>query len=124
MVNAYAKAYVDVCLELRTDPARASSEFFDARTRQLRADLEKAQTRLSDFQRGHGITVSDEKLDVENARLSELSTQLTAIQAVRAESQSRQNQALDAAATSPDVMLNPMIQQLQAEVARSEAKVQ
>jgi chain length determinant protein EpsF len=123
VVNAYAKAYVDVCLELRTDPARASTEFFDARTRQLRTDLEKAQTRLSDFQRGHGITVSDEKLDVENARLSELSTQLTAIQAVRAESQSRQHQALDAAATSPDVMLNPMIQQLQAEVARSEAKV-
>jgi len=123
VVNAYAKAYVEVCLEMRTDPARASTEFFDARTRQLRTDLEKAQTRLSDFQRGHGITVSDEKLDVENARLSELSTQLTAIQAVRAESQSRQTQALDAAATSPDVMLNPMIQQLQAEVAKSEAKV-
>jgi chain length determinant protein EpsF len=123
VVNAYAKAYVDVCLELRTDPARASSEFFDARTRQLRTDLEKAQTRLSDFQRGHGITVSDERLDVENARLSELSTQMTTIQALRAESQSRQNQAHDAAATSPDVMLNPMIQQLQGEVARSEAKV-
>jgi chain length determinant protein EpsF len=123
VVNAYAKAYVDVCLELRTDPARASSEFFDARTRQLRADLEKAQTRLSDFQRGHGITVSDERLDVENARLSELSSQLTVIQALRAESQSRQSQALGEAATSPDVMLNPTIQQLQTEISRSEAKV-
>jgi chain length determinant protein EpsF len=123
VVNAYAKAYVDVSLELRTDPARASSAFFDARTRQLRADLEKAQSRLSEFQRAHGITVTDERLDVENARLNELSTQLTAIQALRAESQSRESQALGAAETSPDVMQNPVIQQLRTDIARSEAKV-
>lgn len=123
VVNAFAKAYVDVSLELRTDPARASSVFFDARTRQLRSDLEKAQTRLSEFQRAHGITVTDERLDVENARLNELSSQLTAVQAVQAESQSRENQARGNAATSPDVMQNPVIQQLRTDIARSEAKV-
>jgi chain length determinant protein EpsF len=123
VVNAFAKAYVDVSLELRTDPARASSVFFDARTRQLRADLERAQTRLSEFQRAHGITVTDERLDVENARLNELSSQLTAVQAVRAESQSRENQARGDAASSPDVMQNPVILQLRTDIARSEAKV-
>jgi chain length determinant protein EpsF len=123
VVNAFAKAYVDVCLELRTDPARVSSGFFEARTRQLRDDVEKAQMRLSEFQRGHGISVTDERLDVENARLNELSTQLTTIQALRAESQSRQNQALGEASTSPDVMQSPVIQQIQTDIARSEGKV-
>jgi chain length determinant protein EpsF len=123
VVNAYAKAYVDTCLELRTDPARVSSGFFEARTSQLRTEVEKAQMRLSEFQRSHGISVTDERLDVENTRLNELSTQLTTVQALRAESQSRQIQAFGEASTSPDVMQNPMIQQLQADVARSEAKV-
>ena len=123
VANAYAKAYVDVSLALRTDPARASSTFFDARTRQLRADVEKAQARLSEFQRSHGITVSDERLDVENARLNELSSQLTAIEALRSESQSRQRQALGESSSSPDVMQNPVIQLLRSDIAHSEAKV-
>lgn len=122
--NAYARAYVEVSLELRTDPARASSVFFDARTKQLRADVENAQNRLSEFQRNHGIAVTDERLDIENARLNELSTQLTAVEAQRAESQSRQNQALGSAANSPDVMQNPVILQLRTDISRAEAKVQ
>lgn len=121
--NAFAKAYVDVSLELRTDPARASSEFFDARTNQLRDDLAKAQTRLSDFQQKNGVVVTDERLDVESARLNELATQLTAIQALRSESQSRRNQALAEASTSPDVLQSPVIQQLRTDIARTEAKV-
>ena len=122
--NAFAKAYVDVSVELRTDPARASAEFFEARTRQLREDVEKAQARLSEFQRSHGITITDEHLDMENSRLNELSTQLTTIQGARAESQSRKNQAFTEASTSPDVMQSPVIQQLRTDIARSEAKVQ
>lgn len=123
VANAFAKAYVDVSLALRTDPARASSTFFDARTRQLRADVEKAQARLSEFQRSHGITVSDERLDVENARLNELSSQLTAIEALRSESQSRQRQAQGESSSSPDVLQNPVIQLLRSDIAHSEAKV-
>jgi chain length determinant protein EpsF len=124
VVNAFARAYVEISLELRTDPARASSSFFDSRTQQLRADVEKAQTRLSDFQRLHGITATDERLDVEGARLSELGTQLTAIQAIRDESQSRETQASGDASKSPDVLQNPVVQQLRTDIARSESKLQ
>jgi uncharacterized protein involved in exopolysaccharide biosynthesis len=45
--------------KLRTDPARALSEFFEAR--QLRGDIERARARLSEFQRSHGI-MTDEQL--------------------------------------------------------------
>jgi chain length determinant protein EpsF len=123
VVNAFAKAYVEVSLELRTDPARASSTFFDERTKQLRADVEAAQARLSDFQGSHGISVTDERIDIENARLTDLGTQLTAVQALHAESQSRQAQANNSAANSPDVLQNPVVQQLRTDISRSEAKL-
>jgi chain length determinant protein EpsF len=125
VVNAYAKSYVQASLDLRTDPARASSEFFGARTRQLRADLEKAQQKLSDFQRSHHyILADDQRYEVENARLTDLSAQLTAIQAVHAESQSRQAAAFGHASTSPDVMQSPVVQGTLTDIAHSQARLE
>ena len=45
----------------------------------LRENLEKAQARISAFQKEKGIVARDEQLDGETARLNELSRQLTAI---------------------------------------------
>ena len=50
VANAYARAYIDTTLELRTSPARQYASWFDEQLKGLRADLEKAQTRLSAFQ--------------------------------------------------------------------------
>ncbi|MBK6718009.1 MAG: hypothetical protein IPG57_23915 [Burkholderiales bacterium] len=54
MANAYVKAYSDTALQLRVEPARQHSNFFDERSRQLRERLEVAQARLSDYQRSNG----------------------------------------------------------------------
>lgn len=75
--NALARAYLETDLELRVEPARQSAVWFDEHTRQLRGELEGAQARLAEFQRANGL-VGDDKLDLESARLAELSTQLTA----------------------------------------------
>ena len=80
VANAFAQAYVDLSLELRVEPARRNRGFFDAQTQALRDKLEAAQARLSAYQREKGITSADERWDVENARLAELSTQLTLVQ--------------------------------------------
>lgn len=119
--NAFAQAYIDVNLELKVDPARQYANWFDERTKQLRAELESAQKRLSAFQQAQGIVASDERLDVESARLAELSSQLSMIQSLRSDTASRQRQA-GQAETLPEVVQNSLIQSLRAELSRLEAE--
>ncbi|HKE43146.1 MAG TPA: GNVR domain-containing protein [Steroidobacteraceae bacterium] len=79
--NMFITAYQQVTLNLNTDPARESSTWFDEQLSSLRAELDAARTKYSKFEQGAGIVASDENVDVENARLTELSSQLAAAQA-------------------------------------------
>jgi chain length determinant protein EpsF len=119
IANAWAQAYIDVSLELKVEPARQYAKWFDGQNAELRADLEAAQKRLSDFQQERGIVATDERLDVESARLAELSSQLSAIQAQSVDSRSREAQARNAD-TLPEVMQNGLIQSLKADLARQQ----
>jgi chain length determinant protein EpsF len=124
MANAFVQAYIDTALELRVNPARQYSGFFVNQVKELREALEKAQTRISTFQKDKGIIASDERLDVENARLNELSSQLVALQAVAAESRSRQAQAGSAQSDrTQEVLSNPVINQIKTELSRAEARL-
>ncbi|MBC7938733.1 MAG: chain length determinant protein EpsF [Chitinophagaceae bacterium] len=125
LANAFVQAYTDTTLELRVDPARQYSSFFESRSKDARETLEKAQTRVSTFQKDNGIIATDERLDIENARLNELSSQMTSLQAISAESSSRQTQAQGAQADRlQEVLNNPIVGSLKAEVNRSEARLQ
>lgn len=122
IANAFAQAYIETNVELRSDPAKQYAGWFDARTKGLREKLETAQGKLSQFQRDNGIVNADERLDVENARLQELSSQLVAMQALRTESSSRQAQSGNAEIL-PEVLQSGLVQSLKADVARQEAKL-
>ena len=125
LANAFVQAYIETSLELRVDPARQYNSYFDERAKAARATLEAAQTRLSIFQRENGITVNDERLDVEMARLNELSSQLVGLQGLKAESTSRQAQAGGAAADRMQEVLNsPVIGQMKSDLSRAEARLQ
>lgn len=125
LANAFMQAYLDTAIELRTDPAQKYSSFFESRSKEARDALEKAQARLSEFQKSNGIIATDERLDVENSRLNELSSQLTALQALASESASRQAQAQGAQSDRlVEVMNNPLVSQLRGEVGRTEAALQ
>jgi polysaccharide biosynthesis transport protein len=124
LANAFAQAYIDTTLELRVNPARQYSGFFDQQVKELRDNLEKSQGALSRFQKENGIIATDERLDVENARLNELSSQLVALQAVSAESRSRQAQANSAAGERlQEVLNNPVVGTLKADISRGEARL-
>jgi chain length determinant protein EpsF len=123
VANAFARAYVDTSVELLADPARSSARWFDERVRQLRDSVETAQNKLSAYQQEHQVMATDERVDVETARLNELNAQLTAIQGQRAESASRERQALGQMGSSPDVLQNPVIQGLRSDIARADAKL-
>jgi polysaccharide biosynthesis transport protein len=123
LVNAYVKAYVDTSLALRAERVRESGGFFDARAQELRADLERAQAKLSDYQQKNGILVGDEKLNVEAQRLAELNTQLVVAQSANAEAANRLRQAGRQADQLPEVSRNPAVAALDAEVTREEVRL-
>ena len=125
LANAFAQAYISTTLELKVDPAQQFKKFFDAQTKDAREAVERAQAKASAFQRAKGIIASDERLDVETMRLNELSSQLTQLQAVSAESTSRQGQAQGAQGDRMQEVLNsPLIGGMKAELARNEARLQ
>lgn len=125
LANAFVQAYIETALELRVDPARQYASFFDTRAKEARDALEQAQTRYSTFQKQNGIFASDERLDIETARLNELSSQVTALQAIAVESSSRMQQAQGAQGDRlQEVLGNAIVGQLKADINRAEARLQ
>ncbi|MGQ0595960.1 MAG: chain length determinant protein EpsF [Aquabacterium sp.] len=120
MAGAFIKAYMDTTVELRTEPAKRFSGMFEEQTKSARDKLEQAQTRLSEYQQFNGLLVTDERLDVENARLAELSSQLVSLQTMAADSASRKNSA---GANSPETLSNPVVAALKADMSRQEARL-
>lgn len=123
VANAFAKAYIDINLELKVEPARQYAVWFEDQTKILRDNLEKAQQALSAYQQKTGIIATDERLDYEIAKLNELSTQLTLVQTETSDSSSKRKSA-DNSETLAEVMQNPLIHNLKSDIARLEAKLQ
>ncbi len=120
VANAFAQAYLDTNLALRTEPAKVYAEWFDDQAKALRARLEEAQARLSDYQQRAGLVSGDERLDHETTRLAELSAQLTQVQGQNTEVQSKRSQRGD---TVAEVMQSSVITSLKTDISRQEAKV-
>jgi polysaccharide biosynthesis transport protein len=131
--NSFADGYIQASLELTVDPARRQSGWFDQQVNDLRAALETAQRKLSAYQGAHGVIGADNtdtnnnKLDVETARLTELTNRFVDAQAAMYNAETRQRQMEEAAAKglsdeSVTVLQNPLLQNLKTELARSAAK--
>ncbi|MCX7113982.1 MAG: chain length determinant protein EpsF [Proteobacteria bacterium] len=130
LANMFVQAYIQANLELRVEPALQQSAWFDGQLKGLRTKVEEAQKRLSDYQRETGLmpVALDGRLDVENARLAELSSQLVAIQTQTYDSITRQRQISGAHAKGklgelPEILNNSLIQNMKAELARAEGKL-
>jgi chain length determinant protein EpsF len=127
VANAFAQAYIDTNIEMRVEPATQQSKWFDEQTSQLRERLDTAQRALTAYQRTNGIVSTDERLDVETAKLGELSSQLTVLSAMVVDAAKRHRLAQSllekgTAGELPDVLQNPLVQQLKADQARLEAR--
>jgi uncharacterized protein involved in exopolysaccharide biosynthesis len=89
----------------------------------------QAQGKLTAFQKEKGFVAADDRLDIEAARLSELSTQLLAARNLTYEAQARYKHAADAATSGapdalPEVMSSPAILAVKADLARAESLLQ
>lgn len=127
--DAFAAAYIDTVLALRTDPARETTAFFNETSRGLNQELASAQSRLSQFQDSRGLVAAEERLDSENARLEQLSIQLSQAQAQSADARTRQTLARQASARNgdvgslPDILASGMIQSVKTDLAREENRL-
>lgn len=121
VANAFTQSYIEANIELKAEPSKQYARWFEDQGKALRDNLEKAQARLSAYQQEKGIVASDEKLDNETAKLNELSSQLTVVQAQTTDARSKQKSGAD---TLPEVLQNSVITGLRSEIARQEAKLQ
>jgi chain length determinant protein EpsF len=130
VANAFAKAYIDTTLELRVEPTRQAAAWFDEQLKSLRARLEDAQAKLTDYHRQKGIVSADERLDVESTRLGELSAQLAKVQDQTLDLKTRELQTREflgrggALDELPEVLSNGLIQKLKTDLLQGEAKLQ
>jgi chain length determinant protein EpsF len=130
VTNAFAKAYINTILELRVEPMQQAAVWFDEQLKSLRVSLEHAQAKLTDYHRQQGIISADERLDVENARLGELSSQLVRTQDQTFDLETRERQARDFRKQGaspdklPDVLSNTQVQKLNADLLHGEVKLQ
>jgi succinoglycan biosynthesis transport protein ExoP len=130
VANGFAQAYLGLSLELRNQPAREATEWFDEQLNGMRKRIAQAQTALTAYQKKKGIVAADERLDIESARLSGLASQLLAARNTTYEAQARHKQAAELVASGgspdalPEVMSSPAIMAVKADLARAESLLQ
>ena len=126
MANGFADAYMQTNLELKVEPSRRQAIWFDQQVQQLRQELADAQGILAKYQSDHGVLgVDDARMDVENARLQEISNHLVAVQGTMVDAETRRAQLASKANAEeqPDLLKHPVLQNLKSELARAEGKL-
>src|SRR3954468_13063475 len=130
VANAFAKAYLDVALELRTEPSREAGQWFDEQLKTLRADVTGAQTKLASYQKEKGIAGGDERMDVEYTRLAELNAELSRQKATTMDAQTRYTQSQDlikdgvSLEAFPEVLANGYIITVKSALQAAEGRLQ
>jgi chain length determinant protein EpsF len=117
IANAFAQAYRDVSLALVVEPARQSAGWYQQRADEVQKELVTAQEKLVARQRELGVSADSDQTDADVARLGSLSAQLA-----QAQAQSAQTTARTGGGALPDAMASPVIQGIQAELAKLEAQ--
>ncbi|HEX6320764.1 MAG TPA: chain length determinant protein EpsF [Burkholderiales bacterium] len=130
VANAFSKAYMELALQLRTEPTREAAEWFDDQLKILRTQVERAQNKLNGLQKQKGVLAADERLDTEAARLSALTAQLLTQRNATYDAVSRHQQAVSILASGaspesiPDVLSNTYINGLKTDLSRAEARLE
>ena len=119
VANALAKSYIETNLDLRVAPAKLTAAWFDEQIVQLREKVDQAQQKLTAYQRENGIVESEERLDVETSRMASLAGQMVAAQSAAFDASSRTRDS----GSLPEVINNPVVQSLKAQVAQGEGRL-
>ena len=130
VANGFVKTYLDMVLQLRTQPTREAAGWFDEQLKTLRAQMSQSQAKLNAYQKAKGLLAEDARVDVESARLSELSTQLLAARNASYEAIARHKNAtelLESGASLdalPELLANVHLNALKLDLGRVEARLE
>ncbi|MEE9330717.1 MAG: chain length determinant protein EpsF [Methylophilaceae bacterium] len=120
VANAISEAYIKKSVELKVEPSRTAANFYTAQLTDLQSKVDLANQEYTRYQHDNGIQNVDGTVDVETARLNELSNQLVVVQAQLTESRSRKRAARRGG--SPDVVADAVVQMHKASLARAQAE--
>lgn len=129
LADRYAEAYIATNLEMIIDPAERTKTWFDDRLKSLRKDVETAQARLNEYQRQAGIVATDDRVDLENKRLLDLTGELSQVQQAAREVRNRATQARtrlekgESLETFAEILNNPVIRSMRAELRQQDSKL-
>jgi succinoglycan biosynthesis transport protein ExoP len=118
--NAFSQAYLDTALDIKTDPAKKYSTWFDDQIKFARQRLEQAQQALTSYQQRTGV-ISADGVDMETQRLNELSSQLTLVQGQLTDVANKRSQS---SGSIQEAMNSPLINTLKSNIAAQEARIQ
>ena len=130
IANSFVKTYLALVLQLRTEPTREAGAWFDEQLKTLRTQVSQQQAKLNTYQREKGILAEDARVDVESARLTELSSQLLAARNASYDAIARHKLAtevLQGGASPdalPDVLSNAHLNALKLDLGRVEARLE
>ncbi|MGJ7917777.1 chain length determinant protein EpsF [Massilia sp. LXY-6] len=121
VANAVVHAYMATGLEMRLEPARQYSHYFEQRAALLRVSLEQARAKLLDYQRSNNLIITDEKINLEADRLHELSSKLTDAKVAASESSAHRRRAAGTPDSAKEALGDPVVAALSEEASRQEA---
>jgi uncharacterized protein involved in exopolysaccharide biosynthesis len=112
-------------LELRIEPAKQTTEWYNQQLTGLRTDLIEKQNALSSYQEKHNIIASSSRLDLESTKLEELSSRLIAVQTERLNSQSLSDQIANTKRGQVETRAldNPQVQKLATDLAEAQSRL-
>jgi chain length determinant protein EpsF len=129
LANAFATGYISTSVSIKADSARRQAQWLDGQVAAQRTNLQAKQLLLTQFQRSADVTdaqTGNNQVDIETARMNELSSQLALAQAARSDAdgrfyQMRQAERSGSTGELADVSSNPVVQASKTDLNHAEA---
>lgn len=122
VANAFAAAYIQTNIEVRAKPARASADWLRGQVQASHQQLQQIEARIAQYRSTHAYIESGDHIDVENAKLSDLTHQLSAVEGAMYAASSKQGLA-GGSLDLPEVADDPVIAKLRSDIADARARV-
>lgn len=115
--NTMTNEYVESHLEARWNSAQRTTQWLTLQLEKLKLKLQDSENRLQTYSRATGLVITDDKTNVEQAKLAQIQAELTRAQADRVIHQSGYEIAATAPADSvPQVLDNGRLSAYQAQI--------